>query len=514
MRVARLGASGRHPQNSERDFHRKCSPQILEPTNVNVTMNFPEDGVVATQLPLFMPHELLACVHRAGALERIFLGQVGLSGLKGFWDTLTAAGEKWVLEHPVVSDPSRDRSFAVPLFVHADETESHNDEKMWLVTLSGITHAAPAKCRLLMACIPSDLCVIRNKRNVTLAQVLRRIKSSLELCHNGLTPQGHPLCPPFFGVFCGLKGDLQFQQQACWWDRWYSCTSICRHCRAENKEGPLLWTDLDGAWQDDPQPLQPKGGLAGLRGFTPRTTWDDPFHLLFVQGTGNDLVASCLIMLSEHQVFSGGSNHATNRTDFFDAELKLAYRHYRAWCRAEKVQTKASLFTLKSLHHQQSNDPPYLGGKGADVRLVLLWLAQLLPTLAVEADSAWFATLHICVAHLANFSFGLSHYGVLLDTEQARDLRTNGQGFVRTYLLLAGWAISCNKVVFKVRPKLHYCWHLASTICCFSPKLISCMTDESFMGCIGRLANQVNRRTLSLRVLQRYQHTLAEVLQG
>ena len=67
----------------------------------------------------------------------------------------------------------------------------------------------------------------------------------------------------------------------------------------------------------------------------------------------------------------------------------------------------------------------------------------------------------------------------------------------------------------KIRPKLHYLWHVAAELQpqpgpAINPNVFSCWNDESYMGRVGKLAAKTHKRTVPLRVIHRYMYVLAK----
>ena len=62
-------------------------------------------------------------------------------------------------------------------------------------------------------------------------------------------------------------------------------------------------------------------------------------------------------------------------------------------------------------------------------------------------------------------------------------------------------AVRARITLFKIRPKLHQLWHLATSIRCLNPKIVSCMADESFMGTVTKIAKACHLRTANLQFL-------------
>lgn len=549
-KLARLGAHGMFPGNAERDFHRFFGSRSslgfeLRPWMINVPLQFPEELTPReVPFPVFAPHELFATLHSTHMLQKKLVGSVGSAGslpefLKTFWNELVTAKEPWVITHPAIVG-GKDLSLGLPVFLHADETSAHKDSKVYFVSMSGLARGDVS--RFLLAAIPCDKQFFTGSTNITLNRVFDFLVWSFEVLLTGMWPSrgfqvhgmplevgvqvskiGCPLADGFYGICGGVKGDQKFHLEAFRWVRHAGCNNICRWCSASKLPGAFLWTNMStkAAWKTSWNPLTPCGSLARLPGLQATNIFDDMFHLLWVQGVGNDLAGSALCILATHGVFSAGSEGfvgSAPRAELLNCELQKAFCHFKQWCRHHKLQSSAPKFTSKTVHCGNAKEFPHVNGKGADVRLVVLWLHSFLSGsagfqgLACVKHQVWFADLEACVHNFAAFVHGISTCGVLLTNQEAANLKLWGEGFVGLYLGLASWACAVKSCLFKVRPKLHLFCHLVQRIRKLNPKMVTCMADESFMGVAGKIARGTHRNGLPLRTLQRYMQVLGRIL--
>ena len=75
-----------------------------------------------------------------------------------------------------------------------------------------------------------------------------------------------------------------------------------------------------------------------------------------------------------------------------------------------------------------------------------------------------------------------------------------------THQMLASEALSCEKCLWKVRPKVHDLCHMISRteLDASSPKYTQCVQDEGMLGKFKKIARRCHRLTISLRFLQRW----------
>jgi hypothetical protein len=79
-----------------------------------------------------------------------------------------------------------------------------------------------------------------------------------------------------------------------------------------------------------------------------------------------------------------------------------------------------------------------------------------------------------------------------------------GTRFLTSYENLAGWALSCNTPLFKLRPKTHYATHLIyDSMRLINPRVTSNFMDEDFIGKVVKTAALTHPRTMPLRCLER-----------
>ena len=211
--------------------------------------------------------------------------------------------------------------------------------------------------------------------------------------------------------------------------------------------------------------------------------------------------------------------HAT-RNELQD-RLRRAWMDFRRWARGSALDTSMEVWTCKRLGCNVATDVPQLGGKGADQRLVLLWLHTWLSHMPEATRRSAAAALRpldldlICrVVHLlAFFVHKVSTCDVILPAETQASLRRCTDHFTKFYLALAEQAVEVHSTLFKVRPKLHGFWEMGERLGPLSPNATSCMLDEAYMGVVSRICAATHRVTMTRRVLDRYLHMLDSVLQ-
>lgn len=549
LRMSGLGSVGRWLSNAERDFHRA----FLEPARAKVGLPLepwlvpvPMVGDTSTAvqnvwLPLLAPHELFAAfyTHGSGKFRKLLVDDLTANELHAFWGTLRSWAP-WASNHPALAlRPGRSSwGNTIPILLHADEAEVFNDEKMYILSWAGLSHGDPWASRFLIGTFRSKLMVIAGGRNQTLDAIFKFVAWSLHILYLGSWPTrspawlrevpevpefaefremnsaqyridlaGKPLAGDCVGAFIGVKGDQHFFLDAFRLSRHFGCTELCRKCLASKHAGARLWTDLGAEWRDTVGQWEtPVTTLDRVFGWHPRAIHDDLLHLLYVNGVANDLCASVICKLVEVLGFC----ELPGRND----QLMAGFVAFRQWARTNKVPCTAAKWTAKTLHWE-AHEFPHLGGKAADVRLTVLFLASFLRECTLELD--WVRQVRVCVGHLASFIHLIARSDLILTDADATSAQHSLLEFIRLYLALASRAVQIRELHFKVRPKLHYLWHLADELQpshgpAINPNVFSCWNDESYMGRIAKLSAKTHKRSTPLRAIHRYMYVLAKHL--
>lgn len=315
---------------------------------------------------------------------------------------------------------------------------------------------------------------------------------------------GERLAGDYTAAFVGTKGDQAWVQHLYGFERYWACNNMCWECKASKVVPGLLWTDVrpTAGWiATSGEYAEPRSSFVDVIGWHPSSVHKDLLHVLFVNGIGNFLTGSVLMECARQKLFPNGPN------DTEESHLHQAFIEFRDWCDDCGVESTHDGFTKNSLHCQQKKDYPWLGGKGSDIKLVVLWLAQKLPQLA-------FSNLRATrvVISLATFIHIVGAAGVLLSDAEVTRLRRAGLTVVRGFVGLARAALRQRKCLYKVRPKLHGFHHMVLQLRRVNPSFFSCWSDEDFMGRIAKIASKTHRRAVSLRVLERYLFQLSQVM--
>ena len=434
-----------------------------------------------------------------------FVVGVAPDGLKSFWQVLR--DQPWLEHHPSVED-NVELDCLIPVCLHGDEAEYLDDQELYILSWSGaLTHGHSPRTRFPVCTLPSRRLFVENAVQISLQVILRFIVWSFNIMLAGLWPAAGPdgtsevervayrtrnvgkrLAGRYRAAYFGVRGDLKWDQHAHNWHRSYLHKAICRECRAEDDGRTNFaadgWMSTVVQWSDCITEQ------TSVRGLHPYMAWWDLLHVLFVKGVACDLVGSVLLLMA-------GGPAATK--PHLSNELAAAYHKFRQWVRDHKLQTTHDGFTLNSLHLVDGLWFPFLGGKAADVRLVLQWLAcSVDPPLPEEPTLA--------VRSLARFVYTLRRAGILLSKEAQEAAYSSGWLFIQEYHRIAAAAQQRGEGLYEIRHKTHYFVHIVQRLgsCPINPQISSCWSDEDFMGRIGAIASMCHRRSAPERTLQRY----------
>lgn len=527
VQMSQLGNEGRAPQNIERDFHRRFGAELhfafpIEPWLIPIPLiqDYKTGGWKTETLPILAPHELASALYDEGVtvFTEFAVGNKGHIPLGEFWNGLQS--EPWFRAHPTLQG-ARNLNQVVPVCVHADEAEYLDDQSLYIISWhSPLTHGHSPRHRFLVATLPSRRLVSQDGVQVSLQMALAFVSWSLNQMQSGLWPtsyngdtaeidrvtyraqrQGSPLTGPFIFAWLGTTGDLKWDQHAHHWDRGYGFTQICTECLASQDDGPMAYTNMtvSSGWiATVGQYAKCDTALKDIVGFHPALAWRDLMHILYVDGCANDLAGAVLLVLA------GGVKMVRAR---LEENLQNLFMEFRRWCNSQRLECTHDGFTLATLHFPTGHSWPWLGGKAADVRLAVAWLAD-------KHRSNAGLVCGSCVLALARFTFLVRSSGALLEPGPQQEAAACGFRYLGLYVQLAAQALQERAPLYKIRPKMHFLWHICHRLsrCRLNPQLFSCWAAEDYVGKIANVAEQTHRRTTPARTLQRYLFMLRKEL--
>eukprot|EP00438_Fugacium_kawagutii_P033939 Skav225796 [mRNA] locus=scaffold396:170247:170822:- [translate_table: standard] len=144
--------------------------------------------------------------------------------------------------------------------------------------------------------------------------------------------------------------------------------------------------------------------------------------------------------------------------------------------------------------------------KASHVRLMIWWLARKSQQVADASSDTDLQVLATCVWGLQRSTEIQTYGGLILSQQDADEACETLLTFTNSFAWLA-LRFHDQGYLFKMRPKLHYLAHAAADLKKLrlnQLKLFATHCEESFLGKIKLIAQQVHGRTLVQRTLQRY----------
>ena len=236
----------------------------------------------------------------------------------------------------------------------------------------------------------------------------------------------------------------------------------------------------------------------------------DMFHVV-KHGVGREAAASLLLLLSYLLCFDfpGETKNLPDR-------LSRGFCMFKLWCETHQKSPSLKNFTKANLHFDKQRSFPYMGGKGSDCTLVLMWLEFFIRCclLDMKGDHKVLLTamLQLCQG-LLNF-LGIMHgHDMWLPRSCAEFMMKQGLQALRAYSFCARECMGMNLRLFCMRPKFHSLAHSVFELRAavrgnhqyvLNPCIFNCEQNEDFIGRIARTSRRVSTRLTIYRTLQRY----------
>ena len=236
----------------------------------------------------------------------------------------------------------------------------------------------------------------------------------------------------------------------------------------------------------------------------------DMFHVV-KHGVGREATASLLLLLSYLLYFD-----FPGETKKLPDRLSRGFSMFKLWCETHKKTPSLKNFTKANLHFDKQRSFPYMGGKGSDCTLVLMWLEFFIRCclLDMKGDHKVLLTamLQLCQG-LLNF-LGIMHgHDLWLPRSCAQFMMKQGLQALRAYSFCARECLGINLRLFCMRPKFHSLAHTVFELRAavrgnhqfiLNPCIFNCEQNEDFIGRIARTSRRVSTRLTIYRTLQRY----------
>ena len=240
--------------------------------------------------------------------------------------------------------------------------------------------------RFLISAIPSK--VLKANTEV-LEKLFERIAEDLKSLFEGGIVLGNDI---YKAAVVGVKGDYEFLVEAGKFQRHYGNVghvrekAMCPECDAgspgiafEDFSDHAAWMQTQYStvpWLTEPAMLKIPFSLGKPAELFRR----DNFHTL-KYGFCRDLAASLLVLLGTltYFDFTPADSHAV------DSRLERAFSMFALWCAAEGRSTTLKKFSRANIHRKTESTHPWLGGKGSDTVLVMMFLQYMVTVFQQDA---------------------------------------------------------------------------------------------------------------------------------
>ena len=373
--------------------------------------------------------------------------------------------------------------------------------------------------KFLCAAIPAK--TFKNNPAVVPAMLRQMRDCLISLFKDGYVHEGE--CYRF--ALAGVKGDLEFHHEVANFTRTYvhagfkNPKEMCPECLAGGPLHPYTDVRQNPSWSStlyasEPWVSRPILNEVPFSRQKPAALYRrDPFHTLKF-GFLKDLGASVLVELSWLGIFDtddASESHA------LPCRLQRAWSYFKLWTIAEKKHPTIRTFSLGTLHRTKASNFPFLGGKGADSVMVLMFLEFFIDLKAAQVQdqdvSRKMDAMLETIKGALHF-VGIHHtHRLFLDPYCADLLWQSGARLLRGYALLANDSIQMQRRLYSLRPKVHYFHHIlydlqlqlaAGHSSILNPIIFGCEGNEDFIGRVSRLSRKVSPRLASRRTIDRY----------
>lgn len=223
---------------------------------------------------------------------------------------------------------------------------------------------------------------------------------------------------------------------------------------------------------------------------------DDLLHLMWL-GFGKDLIGQVLF------------ERAMTEYPSLEEGLTGLWRECKLWHKSRKTSFNYKRWTPTTISYKAANDFPIFEtkAKAMKTKQVFLWLASsTIVRFNTGLDTSYHAELRSQMLwHLHKFVYTLDGEGDVLSQQTADDVCRDGEDFLRIYTHLASVAQASQMTSYKLRPKLHYFWHLLqyTRISRENPRRRDLFSAEDFIGRVKKIGQKCHRSSASLRIVQR-----------
>ncbi|CAE7362594.1 unnamed protein product [Symbiodinium sp. CCMP2592] len=447
--MARLGASGKHAQNAERDlqtairmYGRSLGCSIDKCKVRTVRMWDPRDNaIISVELEVLFPDTIARAIwqYSPDVFENIFLGPAGPEGAKLFWDN-AKRNCPWYPPHIQQSE----HAGLMPLSLYGDDVQAYRNSDPGAISAIGwcsdFGRGHEAFLHYMLCTVFSEYCACEHTYEDLMEALLPRFH---DMCD--ADPKKNPWCSRGLRfVFTGVQGDLKWLLSRYGLHN-YAKNGCCSLCNAvKNDPDPCKTIACftaanqfvhvshenfcaERALHEWPAPM-----IYGVR--LERFLHDVAHSQLL--GTGKTLNGSALIFLCESGEFSPNGTFPPRGfyNDNLNAALRVAYVEFKAWVKRSGLRVNQPRFTYSRLNRKNRASHPCLASKAVSGKVISFWLASRCVERSERAGASDVEKLvALCTHAYASMLKKMDEAPLVMTQEQADDLYNVGIRHLQTY---------------------------------------------------------------------------------
>lgn len=480
------------------------------------------------EVPFLLPHEILHSLAAAGDLQFAIsmTGHRSKASIAAFWKHCRSL-EEWK-NHPCLEQVESHGSM-LPLILHVDGAEFYSNSEYLVWSMSSVlsdSHVWDSKFPICI--LPHDSMGTHATKKHVHETVANLVAWSLRHAASGIGPDrgfrnepltgvrkqmaGKPLALGCKGCYFGFRFDEKARKEVNFFYRSYQHGLVCMRCMAQRMhknwipELPYKNMDENAAHRmttvsfDDYLRSGSVSPRAAVQGWNLQTCFHDPMHNLFL-GTCRDLYSSSLGFWCRNGFF--GSGTLDDKLAQFSKQLKEA-------CHQEKIGCSFKKFTAANTGLDTQSQFPELSSvyKAAFLKSSLWYFAKVSLGICEKfPDDLMLRLIALCHYHIYVAFYILDHCDLILSEDEAKEVGRSLHVHLLAWQHLAGQCEDLGLYLYKLRPKHHNVDHLGRDVSRtrLNPrKVMSCFSDESFLGYIKRIGVRCHQASMMGRLYSRY----------
>ena len=215
-KFSKMAASGRHPQNAERDLQTtiKKYGKTLDSVRIDKIpvrlYNPTTEEIYTAELPILDPASVAEAIWQQspGLFETVFLGCEGRSGAREFWLNAKQNAD-WFRQNCI---PEQDYDGLVPLYLYGDDVQAYKNSDPGAISCIGwgFDFGYKNECMLqaFLLCVYSEYMSCEHTHQDVVDYVMERFKFMAD------RHAGHVWSGKFRFLFAGCRGDLKWLNES------------------------------------------------------------------------------------------------------------------------------------------------------------------------------------------------------------------------------------------------------------------------------------------------------------